>query len=146
MTADGAARDLVARMPPLHEHAGLLGVLAAEAAFVDGDAWLDAVLAQLDDNRTQLATALAQRLPEISWTPPAATYLAWLDCTGLGLGDEPAELFLARGRIALGRGLDYGPPGAGHVRLNFGTSSQHLADAVARMASVRSGRQPSNEK
>ncbi len=146
VTADGAARDLVARMPPLHEHAGLLGVLAAEAAFMDGDAWLDAVLAQLDDNRTQLATALAQRLPEISWTPPAATYLAWLDCTGLGLGDEPAELFLARGRIALGRGLDYGPPGAGHVRLNFGTSSQHLADAVARMTSVRSGRQPSNEK
>jgi cysteine-S-conjugate beta-lyase len=146
VTADGAARDLVARMPPLHEHAGLLGVLAAEAAFTDGDAWLDAVLAQLDDNRSQLATALAGRLPEISWTPPAATYLAWLDCAGLGLGDEPAALFLSQGRIALGRGLDYGPPGAGHVRLNFGTSSEHLADAVARMARVRSVPQPINEK
>ena len=51
VTADPAARDLVARMPPLHEHAGLLGVIAAEAAFDDGDPWLDAVIAQLDANR-----------------------------------------------------------------------------------------------
>jgi cysteine-S-conjugate beta-lyase len=138
VTADGAARDLVARMPRLHEHAGLLGVLAAEAAFDDGDEWLDAVLVQLDRNRDQLASALATELPEIRWRPPQATYLAWLDCSGLGLGDEPAVALLTEGRVALGRGLDYGPSGAGHVRLNFGTSSEHLADAIARIGSVRS--------
>jgi len=134
VTADPAARDLVARMPPLHEHAGLLGVIAAEAAFQDGDPWLDAVIAQLDANREQLTRDLARELPGIAWKPPQATYLAWLDCTGLGLGDEPAEVFLTRGRIALGRGLDYGAPGAGHVRLNFATSPAHLSEAVARMA------------
>ena len=134
VTADPAARDLVARMPPLHEHAGLLGVIAAEAAFDDGDAWLDAVIAQLDANREQLTRDLARELPNIAWRPPQATYLAWLDCTGLGLGDEPAEIFLAQGRVALGRGLDYGAPGAGHVRLNFATSPEHLSEAVARMA------------
>ena len=102
VTADPAARDLVARMPPLHEHAGLLGVIAAEAAFDDGDAWLDAVIAQLDANREQLTRELARELPNIAWRPPEATYLAWLDCAGLGLGDEPAEIFLAQGRVALG--------------------------------------------
>ena len=146
VTADGAARDVVARLPSLHEHAGLLGVLTAEAAYTDGDAWLDAVLAQLDRNREQLASALATELPEIGWRPPQATYLAWLDCAGLGLGDEPAAALLARGRVALGRGLDYGPPGAGHVRLNFGTSSEHLADAIARIASVRSAGQLTSAK
>ncbi len=134
VTADPAARELVDRMPPLHEHAGLLGLIASEAAFDDGDPWLDAVIEQLAANRDQLGRDLAQRLPAIDWKPPQATYLAWLDCTRLGLGDEPAEVFLNEGRVALGRGLDYGAPGAGHVRLNFATSAEHLTDAVARMA------------
>ena len=134
VTADPAARELVDRMPPLHEHAGLLGLIASEAAFDEGDPWLDAVIEQLAANRDQLGRDLAQRLPAIAWKPPQATYLAWLDCTGLGLGDEPAEVFLNEGRVALGRGLDYGAPGAGHVRLNFATSPGHLTDAVARMA------------
>jgi cysteine-S-conjugate beta-lyase len=139
VTADSAARAVVERMPSLHEHAGLLGVLAAEAAFVHGDEWLDAVIDQLAANRDQLGRNLASQLPEVAWRPPQATYLAWLDCTRLGLGDEPAAAFLKDGRIALGRGLDYGAPGVGHVRLNFATSSAHLSDAVARMAQVRAG-------
>ena len=139
VTADPAARDLVQRMPSLHEHAGLLGVIAAEAAFEHGDPWLDAVIEQLAANREQLGRDLAHKLPEIGWRPPQATFLAWLDCNGCGLGDEPAEAFLAEGRIALGRGLDYGAPGAGHVRLNFATSPEHLSDAVARMARARPG-------
>jgi cystathionine beta-lyase len=134
VTAEPGARDLVGRVPPLHDHTGLLGVLAAEAAFSDGDPWLDAVLEQLAVNRAQLDLDLAGSLPGISWRLPQATYLAWLDCTELELGDEPDQPFLQRGRIALSRGLDYGSPGAGHVRLNFATSPEHLADAVARMA------------
>ena len=137
VTADPAARDVVGRMPSLHEHAGLLGVIAAEAAFEDGEPWLDAVIGQLAANRDQLGRDLAETLPEISWRPPQATYLAWLDCTGLALGDEPAEAFLREGRVALGRGLDYGAPGAGHARLNFATSSGHLSDAIERMARAR---------
>jgi len=134
VTADPAARAVVERMPSLHEHAGLLGVIAAEAAFDDGDEWLDAVIGQLAANRDQLDGDLADKLPGVAWRAPQATYLAWLDCTGLGLGDEPAARFLTEGRVALGRGLDYGPPGAGHVRLNFATSPEHVSDAVARMA------------
>jgi len=47
-------------------------------------------------------------------------------------------MFLQRGRIALSRGLDYGREGAGFVRLNFGTSSEHVTDAVHRMARAMS--------
>ena len=137
VTADPCARELVRRMPPLHEHAGLLGTIAAEAAFEHGDPWLDAVIETLSANRDQLARDLTARLPEIAWTMPQATYLAWFDCRGLGLGDEPAQAFLEHGRVALGRGLDYGAPGAGHVRLNFATSREHLAEAVVRMTRVR---------
>lgn len=60
--------------------------------------------------------------PGERWRVPQATYLAWLDCRALDLGDEPADCFLRRGRVALSRGLNYGAPGAGHVRLNFATA------------------------
>ena len=107
VTASDHARETMARLLPLGEHAGLLGVLAAEAAFRDGDEWLDAVLARLSANRTLLGERLEAELPEIAWTPPEATYLAWLDCRRLGLGDDPASAFLERGRVAFSPGLGY---------------------------------------
>lgn len=136
VTASDHARDAVAQIPDLTDRAGLLGVIAAEAAFADGDRWLDALLARLDANRTLLAERLAAELPDVRWTPPQATYLAWLDCRALGLGAHPAATFLARGRVALSPGLDFGRPGAGYVRLNFGTSPELVTETVRRMASA----------
>jgi cysteine-S-conjugate beta-lyase len=138
ITASGRAREAARRVPPLTDRVGLLGVIAAEAAFTYGDPWLDAVLDQLAANRRLLGDLLAAELPKITWTPPEASYLAWLDCRELALGDNPAETFLERGRIALSRGLDYGRAGAGFVRLNFGTCPEHLTEAVQRIARATS--------
>ncbi|HJY43115.1 MAG TPA: cystathionine beta-lyase, partial [Propionibacteriaceae bacterium] len=142
ITASDRAREAVRRLPPLTDRVGILGVIAAEAAFTHGDRWLDAVRAQLAANRELLGELLAAELPKITWIPPQASYLAWLDCRALApgdnpalaLGDNPAETFLARGRVALSPGLDYGREGAGFVRLNFGTSPEHVAESVRRMA------------
>jgi cystathionine beta-lyase len=140
VTASGRARDAVAALPPMGEHAGLLGVLAAEVAFADGDPWLDAVLDRLDANRALLAERLAAELPEVAWTPPQASYVAWLDCRALGLGDDPAAAFLRDGRVALSPGPSYGAAGAGFARLNFGTSPELIAEAVRRAAKVLAAR------
>ena len=136
VTSSDRMRSVVARLPDLSDQVGLLGVLAAEAAFVEGDAWLDAVLAQLDSNRSLLEERLADLLPAIGWRPPSASYLAWLDFRGLGLGDDPAKTLLERGRVALVPGLRYGSEGAGFARLNFGTSPDLVAEAVGRIGSV----------
>jgi cysteine-S-conjugate beta-lyase len=136
VTADPAARSLVQDIGPQHDHASLLGEIAAEVAFRDGDRWLDAVVDRLARNRDHLGVKLHQRLPDILWQPPQATYLAWLDCRGLNLEDEPADVFLQRGRLALAPGLDYGQPGAGYVRLNFATGPEHLTEAVTRMTTA----------
>ena len=135
VTAHGAARDAVVGMGPQDDHASLLGEIAAEVAFREGEPWLDAVIDQLAVNRTLLAELLRDELPGVRWTAPEATYLAWLDFREVELGDDPADVLLRRGRLALGRGLDYGEPGAGHARLNFATSPEHLTDAVSRMHS-----------
>ncbi len=136
--AGSASRQrLLARLPSSCQYgAGLFGVLASLAAWSSGDEWLDALLAQLDHARTEFGRLLGQRLPEAGYVPPEASYLAWVDCSRLDLGPEPAEVFLDRGRVALGRGLDFGPPGDGFVRVTIGTSSALLAEIVDRMAAA----------
>jgi cysteine-S-conjugate beta-lyase len=133
----GSARmqAVLDRLPAACQYgAGLLGVLASEAAWTAGDDWLDALIRQLDHVRAEFGRLLGQRLPAAGYVPPEASYLAWVDCSALDLGPEPAEVFLRRGRVALGRGLDFGAPGDGFVRVTIGTSSALLADIVDRMA------------
>ncbi|MFF4544964.1 MalY/PatB family protein [Streptomyces sp. NPDC001406] len=131
-----AAADL-ARLPEEVSHGpSHLGIIAHTAALADGGAWLDALLAGLDDNRRLLAELLAEHLPAVRHRPAEATYLAWLDCRALGLGDDPAEAFLERGRVALTSGIPFGTGGAGHVRLNLATSPELITDGVRRMAAA----------
>ncbi|MFD8304671.1 MalY/PatB family protein [Streptomyces sp. NPDC059690] len=131
-----AAADL-ARMPEEVGHGpSHIGVIAHTAALRDGTAWLDALLAGLDDNRRLLADLLAAQLPALGHRPGQATYLAWIDCRGLGLDQDPAEVFLERGRVALNSGIPFGEGGAGHVRLNLATSPEVIEEAVRRMATA----------
>jgi cysteine-S-conjugate beta-lyase len=116
-----------------------MGVEATMAAWVHGDHWFEAVMRVLDRNRILLADLLADKLPRVHYTAPAATYLGWLDCRALGLGDDPHKTFLERGKVELSNGVDFGPGGLGHVRLNFATSESILTEIVERMASAGNG-------
>jgi cystathionine beta-lyase len=127
------ARELHALPEEVRYRAGLLGVIASVAAFEHGDAWLDELLAALDANRALLGSLLAASLPGVGFDPPEASFLAWLDCRGLGVGDDPAAAFLARGRVALEPGVGFGAQGRGFARLNFGTSAALVEEAVRRM-------------
>lgn len=132
------SRAVLARVPPeTPYHAGHLGILAARAAFREGDAWLSSVISILDRNRVVLGELLAEHLPGVRYVPPQASYLAWLDCSALGLGNDPAKAFLVRGKVALSPGPTFGAEGAGFARLNIGTTRGLLEEAVRRMASVR---------
>jgi cystathionine beta-lyase len=113
---------------------GILGVRAAVAAFRDGRPWLADAIAQLDGNRRLLGDLLRERIPAIRYRVPEASYLAWLDCSALGLTDDPAAVFLKRGRVALSRGRDFGAAHAAFVRVNFATSPAILDEIVGRMA------------
>ncbi|HWB22843.1 MAG TPA: PatB family C-S lyase [Gaiellaceae bacterium] len=115
---------------------GHLGVLAAVAAFDSGVEWLDELVDYLDGNRRLLGELLESQLPGVGYVPPQAGFLTWLDCRSLGLGDDPAEVFLERGRVALTSGLGFGAEGAGWARLNIGTSRELLTEAVSRMAAA----------
>jgi cysteine-S-conjugate beta-lyase len=116
--------------------AAQLGVVASVAAFTSARPWLDAMLAQIDENRRLLTRLLAESLPAVGYVPPEASFLTWLDCSRLGLGDDPSEAFLERGRVALSPGPHFGDQGRGFARLNIGTSPAIIGEAVKRMAAA----------
>lgn len=117
-----------------------LGVLASVAAFARSLDWLDAVASQIEVNQRLLTRLLPEYLPGVRYVPGPASFLAWLDCRALGLGDDPAAVFLERGRVALSPGTDFGAQGAGFARLNIGTSPELITEAVHRMASAAAAR------
>lgn len=109
-----------------------LGVVAARAAYADGDPWLASLIERLDQQRTLLTQLLAAHLPDARMRPLEATYLAWLDTSAYG-HDDAAAVALSRGRVKVGAGTDYGGTGA-HVRLNIATSPERLTEIVERLA------------
>jgi cysteine-S-conjugate beta-lyase len=119
--------------------ASILGVHASVAALRSARPWLDAAVAQIDANTRLLTTLLAEHLPGARYHRPQASFLAWIDCREMELGDDPAAEFLARGRVALSSGPDFGSAGLGFARLNIGTSPELMAEAVHRMAAAVSG-------
>ena len=133
----------LAGLPPATRYgASSLGVIAHAAAYRSAPGWLDAVNTAIAANVARLGERLAGALPEIGLTPPEATYLAWLDCTRLGLGNDPAEAFLRVGRVGLNSGPPFGPGGRGHARINVACSAAVLDEAIERMAAtVAAGRE-----
>lgn len=111
-----------------------LATLAQTTAYDVGEDWLDQVLAELADRRRLLTALLAEHLPGVVPTRADATFLAWLDCSDLGLAD-PAGAFLRQG-VAVSRGEWYDRRATRWVRFNIGTSAEVIGEAVARMARV----------
>jgi len=138
VTASDATSSLVRRLPVEVEwRTGQFGMLAAVAAFSEqSDPWLDGLLATLDTNRRLLAGLLAEHLPAARYRIPDAGYLAWIDLSDLGWGANPAKRILREAKVALHYGPAFGAEGAGHVRLNFGTSAEIITEAVTRIAAL----------
>jgi cystathionine beta-lyase len=135
VTGGPSMAAVVDRFPPdARWRIGHFGVIASVAAFTAGEPWLDQLLATLDHRRAFLGDLLCQRLPMVTWHPPEATFLAWLNCSAVGPDNEARERFLEHGRVALEPGLRFGAAGSGHARLNFATSADILDQATAGMA------------
>jgi cystathionine beta-lyase len=120
--------------PHIRGGIGLLGIYASVAAWRWGQPWLDEVVPYLQANRDYALQAFKERIPEIEFYSPEATYLAWLDCGALDIEGSPASHFMKHGRVALSGGRRFGAAWDRHVRVNFATSRSILAEIVDRMA------------
>lgn len=112
----------------------VFGIVGFEAAYAHGEDWLDELLPYLEANIDLMEKFLAERIPGIRLIRPEGTYLALLDCRGLGL--EPAALndfFLKKARVYFSDGAMFGEEAAGFVRINFGCPRTLLVEALARI-------------
>ncbi len=133
-------RDRFSRFPAhARGSVSVLGMVAALAAWQHGQAWLEEVLSLLAANRDLLAGEAHEHLGRTSLRVPEATYLAWLDLRSCDLPTEPAIWLREHARVALSPGLDFGPAGSGHVRLNFATPRPVLRELLDRIWSALEG-------
>ena len=112
----------------------VFGIVGFEAAYSQGDDWLDELLSYLEANVDFMEKFLEERIPAIHLVRPEGTYLALLDCRGLGL--EPAALndfFLKKARVYFSDGAMFGEEAAGFVRINFGCPRVLLVEALERV-------------
>lgn len=117
--------------------AGLFGVIANRAAFAaESDDWLASLLVALDDNRRLLAELLAEHLPLARYRLPDAGFLAWVDVSAYGWGDNPSPHIRREAKVALHHGPLFGEQGIGHVRINVGCAPEVLREAIARIGAL----------
>lgn len=111
----------------------LLGLVAAHAAYNEGQEWLDQLLVYLQGNRDWLVSFVNTQMPGVRVFAPEGTYLAWIDCRALDLQEKPEEFFRKNARVELIDGSTFGRGGKGFVRLNFGCPRSMLVEAMERM-------------
>ena len=111
----------------------VMGLVAAQAAYRDGQEWLDQLLIYLEANCDYLGAYLQREMPRIRMIKPEGTYLAWLDCRNAGIEGNPYAFFLKQAHVAVNDGAMFGKEGEGFVRLNFGCPRSMLTEALERM-------------
>lgn len=110
---------------------------AVKAAYHQGEPWLKELLAYLEENHDVLRRFVAQHISRLRVVEAEGTYLAWVDCRGLGLEPKALGQFLLnKARLVLSQGYIFGPGGEGFIRINFACPRAMLEDGLGRLASA----------
>ncbi len=109
----------------------MISAIGAEAAYRNGEAWLDQMLAYVQDNIDFVIDFAARRIPGLKVIRPQASFLLWLDFSGLHLCHrEVMNLLLDKAHLALNDGIMFGSQGENFARLNVGTPRSVLVQAL----------------
>lgn len=113
------------------------GPVALEAAYNEGEAWIDELNGYLWGNYLALKEFFAEHLPQLKVFQLEGTYLVWIDITATGLSaDALEELILREARVWVNSGTMYGSEG--FIRINIATQRARLMEGLQRIASVMS--------
>jgi cystathionine beta-lyase len=110
------------------------GMIATEAAWRTGEAWLDALLIYLAKSRDLFDRRIEAAAPGARSMRLDGTYLAWVDFSKTGLKhDDVAARVAQRARIYASPGEQFGPGGENWLRFNFATPRPILDEALERL-------------
>ena len=112
----------------------VLSHVAFESAYKEGEEWLEQLKEHLWGNYLRLRALCEEFEDLVKLTPLEGTYLAWLDCRGMGLRDKKLrEFFVKEAKLGLSAGISFSREGSGFMRLNFGVSYDTMTEILYRL-------------
>ncbi len=117
-----------------YSQSNIMGIVACKAAYTYGEQWHRELVEYLTGNLWFLRDYLKENIPGIRLVEPEGTYLAWLDCKGLGYSDEDLnDIIVNKAKLWLDAGNIFGKPGEYFERINIACPREVLGDALQRL-------------
>ena len=117
----------------IHEENYFAGI-AAEAAYDQGEKWLEELLIYLEDNVTSATEFIAKHIPSVEVIRPEGTYLLWLDCRSLNMDTKKMkEALFKKAKLGVNMGISYGANGEGFIRVNIACPRALLEEGLLRL-------------
>ena len=134
VTANAEQRRKIARVAAAYGTSfNRLGMMMTQTAWRTGDAWLQALLLYLAENRRIFEDGVNQ-IAGVKAMSIDATYLCWVNFADTGMSsDEFIRRVEAGAQIAANHGATFGTGGSSFLRFNIACRRAHVHDAVARL-------------
>ncbi len=118
-------------------HSNIFAMTASEAAYAEGDQWVDEMMTYVKGNFDLLERYFKTELPFLSLAKPEATYLAWIDFSKTGLSNKKIRKMLVdEAGLGLSPGTVFGEGGSGFMRMNVGCPRSVVKEALEKLSSV----------
>lgn len=120
-----------------YSQSNIMGIIACQAAYENGDEWLKELKAYLKSNYFFVKEYINNNIPKLSLIEPEGTYLLWVDCRRLNLTDrELKELINFKAKVWVDDGYVFGQGGSGYIRLNIACPKETLRRALENIKDV----------
>lgn len=113
---------------------GVFGATALEAAYNEGEQWLDELLAYIKGNYDYLCDYFSRNMPQLGVVTLEGTYLVWIDCIAL---HRPSSTIVEELKQRTGLWVNgsemYGERAHPFIRLNIACPRATLKDGLERL-------------
>ena len=114
----------------------LFAIEATLACYKKGWQWRQEMLRYIENNIDSVDKWIRNNLPRLRCVRPQASPTIWLDCTKLGYTQpELMHYLLYEAKVAFNDGTQFGPEGAGYLRINIAGPRKVLMEALERLKS-----------
>lgn len=117
-----------------------LGITALEAAYTEGEDWLNQLMVLLTNNKTLVESTLSS-YDEVTVTKAEGTYLLWLDFNRLGMTHEELKTWMEKeAKLGLNSGIAFGENGSGFMRMNIASPEDYIKEALTKLTQALNDR------
>lgn len=105
------------------------------AAYTQSDEWLEAVKFYIQNNKNYFIEYFEKHFPQLKVIESDATYVVWVDCSGLNMSNEKLEKFWREDcKLILSQGSEFGTGYEQYRRFNIACSRLKLEEILNRIS------------